>query len=91
MSSEKPQRRPRIQFSLRAMLILTLLVAAYAAGWISHREWNQRNLIRSITQAIEAANAPVKVEIVEGTDIFMTRGRKEDVDAVMRVIEEAKK
>ena len=47
MSSEKPQRRPRIQFSLRAMLVLTLLVAAYAAGWISHREWNQRNLIHA--------------------------------------------
>ena len=68
-----------VRVSLRSLLIVMALVAAYAAGWTSHREWNRRH---------QAANGPVQIEFLEGTDVFVTRGRKKDVDKVMAIIGE---
>ncbi len=73
------QLRRLVRFSLRSLLILMALAAAYAAGWTSHREWNRRN---------QAVNGPVQIEILEGTDVFVPHGRKEDVEKVTALINE---
>ena len=65
------------RFSLRSLLIVMALVAAYAAGWTSHWEWNRRHQL-----------GPVQIEFLEGTNVFVTRGRKEDVDKVMVLVDE---
>lgn len=64
-------------------------MAAYWSGWVSHRAWNQKNVTETMRRAFEEVEAkyPVEVETVEGTDIFMTRGTKEDVDKVQEILE----
>ena len=87
--------RPRrlMQCSLRALLVLFLLVAAYWSGWVSHRAWNQKNVSETMRRAlldfeeIQTKN-PVKIETVEGSDIYMTRGKKEDVDKVQQILDQ---
>ena len=85
-SKRSPFRR-LTQFSLRSLLVAMMLVAVYIAGWMSHRSWNRRNVEETISRAVEEADLPVKVEFIEGTDVFMSRGRKEDVDKAMQVID----
>jgi hypothetical protein len=76
-----------VRFSLQTLLLMMALVAAYTAGWISHREWNRRHLAESISKAMKAAaDAPVQIEYVEGTDVLMTRGRKEDVERMTTIV-----
>lgn len=88
-----PPDRRLTRFSLRGLLILCSLVAAYWAGWRSHRVWNQKNLSETMQRAFDEAEAkyPVKIEAFEGTDIFMTRGRREDIDKVNGILEEVGK
>jgi|GEM_PF-4327903 len=81
----------RVQFSLRVLLFLMALAAAYWAGWASHQRWNRRNLAETMNRLLKQveARSDVKVETVEGTDIFITRGKKEDVDFVNEIMKEA--
>lgn len=49
--------------------VMMASVAAYTAGWLSHREWNRRHLAEMISKAAKvAAGVPVQVEYVEGID-----------------------
>ena len=52
-SNSRPAN-PLTQFSLRSLLIVMMLGAAYGAGWISHREWNRRHLSETISGALQA-------------------------------------
>jgi hypothetical protein len=65
-----------------------MFVAAYFAGWMSHRAWNRQNVADTISRAVEEANIPVKVDHLEGVDVFVTRGRKEDVEKVTAIIDD---
>ena len=82
---DKPSIAPEMLWPL-----LMMMGAAYGAGWISHRQWNRRHLSETISEALQSEDIPVKVEMIEGTDIFVTRGRKEDVDEAMPIVNEAK-
>lgn len=84
--------RPRrlTQFSLRALLVTLLLVAAYWSGWVSHRAWNQKHVSETMLRAFKEVETkyPVEVETVEGTGVFMTRGKKEDVEKAQQILEQ---
>ena len=91
VSSQDDRLRYRrlMRFSLRSLLVLMALVAAYAAGWMSHREWNRRHLEETLSTIVESANGgSVQVESVEGTGVLLTRGRKEDVERVNKIVNE---
>ena len=72
------------------MLVVMMLAAAYGAGWVSHRSWNRRNLIESMSSMIDTLDGPVRVDQLEGSDMLITRGRKEDVEKVNSIIAEAR-
>lgn len=82
--------RSLTQFSLRSLLIVMLLGAAFGAGWIAHREWNRQHLSETISGAMQAEDIPVNVEFLEGPEIIITRGRKEDVEQAMPLLDEVK-
>ena len=55
--ANKQRRRRLTQFSLRTLLILTTVVAAYIAGWLSN-EWRHEQKAQS-NQAVTTPNLPV--------------------------------
>ena len=85
-----PNRRMP-QYSLGAMLILVSLVAAYWAGWASHRAWNRRNLAETMRPFLEKVQAdyPIKVETIDGSDVYMIKGKQEDVDEAQTMLDAA--
>ena len=86
--SNRASMRRLTQFSLRSLLTVMMLVGAYIAGWMSHRAWNRRHVAETVSQALNNADFPVDVEAVDGTQILVTSGRKEDVEEAVPVIEE---
>ena len=79
VNNKATQTRSRrlVQFSLKSLLLITLLVAAFCAGWVSHRSW-QRHQNRNFVQ----------IEFVTEGSAIVSRGRKRDVESVQRVIRE---
>jgi len=73
-------RRTWWQFSLRTLLGLLMLAASYFAGWVSHREWNKRNVEEAILKATERIGSPTTVETADDApEMLIVRGRKDDV------------
>ena len=88
----KPDQQKRVpQFSLLALLFLLSMAAAYWAGWASHRAWNRRNFAETRQRLIDELQTklPVKIETIEGTDVFMTRGKADDVETATAILQEA--
>ena len=57
-----------------------MLAASYFAGWVSHREWNKRNVEEAILKATERIGGPTTVETADDAPgMLIVRGRKDDV------------
>ena len=83
-----PNRRRWLRFSLRSLLLVILLAAAYSAGWVSHRSWNQRNTQQAISDAVQQIGGPVEVESVDKLDVLILRGPRQDVEEMQGAIGE---
>lgn len=55
-----------------------LVVAAYCAGWVSHRVWQLRS----------SGEGVIEVEQLPDMDVVILRGRQQDVQRVQQVIGE---
>ena len=78
MSADAPVRQRWIRFSLRSILVLTMFVATYMAGWVSHRAWHNRNLQQNINDAMDQlTNSQVSMETVDG--VIIVKGAKSNV------------
>jgi CHASE3 domain sensor protein len=76
-----------LQFCLRTLLAMLVLVATYFAGWVSHRQWNRRNVDAAIQSAMRRIEGPVQVETPKDAgQVFILRGRKDDVAEVDEAI-----
>ena len=81
-TSERRTRRG-IRFGLRALLLATLLVATYCAGWQSHKRFHNRNLDENIAAALHAIDTRnVEYENAEKLGTTTLKGKQEDVSAV---------
>ena len=57
-----------------------MIAAAYFSGWVSHREWNKRNVEEAILNATQRIGGAVKVETPKNApQMFILRGQKDDV------------
>lgn len=76
-SSDRPAW---LRFSLRTLLAIMMLAASYFAGWVSHREWNKRNVEEAILNATQRIGGPVKVESPkDAPEMLILRGQKDEV------------
>ena len=65
----------RINFSLRALLLLVLIVGAFMGGWVAN-EARHRYIIKD--------NATI--EFIDGTQTMVIRGVKEDVEVLSETL-----
>src|SRR5690348_5770249 len=52
---ETPCRRRLFQFSIKSMLLVTLLVATFSSGWIAHREVARKKTAEDRIRAMNRA------------------------------------
>ena len=81
------------QFSVRSVLVVMLLVATYIAGWLSHKQFNNRNLDENVSAAVKRIdNMQAQVEVIDELDgLTVVRGkRSQDVKDVISAIEQVK-
>jgi hypothetical protein len=64
------------RFSLRSLMIVILVAAAFCGGWVSN-EMRHRYVLKD----------NVKVEFIEGTQTMVFRGSREGVEELSDVIE----
>lgn len=83
---DSPPKSSRARFSLRTLLVAVMLVAAFSAGWVSHRSWNRRNVDQAISDAIEQIGGPVQVERAKPTDVLIIKGSQQDVQKMEAAI-----
>ncbi len=77
----------RWKFGLRSLLLVTLLVATYFAGWQSHKIFHNRNLKEHVAAAMqEIKRRNVEVETIDELGLTVVRGQKENVEAAQAVI-----
>ncbi len=69
---------------MRTLLLTILVVAAYLAGWVSHREWNKRNVEEAIMKGIQRVGGPVDVQFQETGRIMTLRGQNDDEVSEMK-------
>ncbi len=70
-----------------------LLVATYIAGWLSHRQFHNRNLDENVAAAIKAIeNKKAEVEVVDDLGgLTIVKGKTpQDVTDVISTIEQVK-
>ena len=73
--NESHRKRGPLQFSLRSLLMLTLLVAAFFAGWAAN-EWRHRREVDAMQ--IETVN-----------DVMILRGSRTSVEVVTELIQDS--
>ena len=66
-------------------MLMVLVAAAYCAGWVSHRQWNKKNVEDIILDAGQRIGGPVKVETA-APGVIMSRGKKHDVDEMNKAL-----
>ncbi len=64
------------KFSLRTLMILVFVAGSFLGGWVTN-EMRHRYIIKD----------DAKIEIIEGTNIMVIRGTKEDVEALTETVE----
>jgi len=78
-----------LRWSLRTLLTITMLAASYFAGWVSHREWNKRNVEEVILNATDRIGGPVIVEAPPyAPDVHILRGPKGDVEEMKEAVQD---
>jgi hypothetical protein len=76
----KSTRRTWWNFTLRTLLGMLMFVAAYFAGWVSHREWNQRNVEELIRNSAKQIGGPTTIETEDDAPgVLIVRGNRHDV------------
>lgn len=90
--SEQVRRGTRWRFGIRTLLLATVLVATYCAGWQSHKIFHNRNLQENITAAMqEIQNKNVEVETIQELGLTIVKGKKEDVESAQERIDQVQK
>lgn len=90
--ADKSSDRRWYRFSLRSVLIIMLLVATYIGGWLSHKQFHNRNLDQNVADAVKLIeNKQVEVEVVDELGLSIVKGRTtKDVSEVISVIDQVK-
>jgi hypothetical protein len=70
-TNNDPPVRVHVNFSLRTMLVLVVIAAAFMGGWVAN-EARHRYIIKD----------NVRIELIDGTQTMVIRGVKEDVDVL---------
>ena len=83
--AEPSGRRVVLRFSTRTVLAIVMLAAAYFAGWVSHREWNMRNIDEAVVNAARRIQTSVDIETPTPELIVLT-GREDDVENMQEAI-----
>ncbi len=89
----KANRSSWFRFSLRSVLLLMLLVATYIAGWLSHKQFHNRNLEENVADAVKRIeNKKAEVEVVDELGgLTIIRGKSnQDVTEVISSIDQVK-
>jgi hypothetical protein len=73
-------RQPRFRFSLKVVLFLPVLVAAFFGGWISHRRMQQEAYLRDRAASIEFYEQFMRT-------IAAQRPRPRSIDESMMIID----
>jgi hypothetical protein len=69
-----------LRFSLRTLLMVMLLVAAFCGGWMSHKRWGRLELEKALAEIEKLRRAP-RVEYIDGLDIFISNGSQEVIES----------
>jgi hypothetical protein len=70
----------RVNFSLRTLFVLVLIVGAFMGGWVAN-EARHRYIIKDNAQ----------IEFIDGTQTMVIRGVKEDVDVLSDTLSKSMK
>ena len=81
MDAEKSRSRG-YQFSLRALLLLMLVSAAFLGGWVA----NELKHKYAVKDDVLSGNVVFRLDATV-TDTLVVRGKKSDVDKTIAVIE----
>jgi hypothetical protein len=90
--TDKPSGRHWFRFSMRSVLLTMLLVATYVGGWLSHKQFYNRNLDENVANAVKLIESKrAEVEVVDELDLSIVKGRTaKDVSEVVSAIDQVK-
>ena len=78
MLKDDASAAPRIRFRLRSLFLLMLIAGSFMGGWVAN-EARHKYIIKD----------DAKIEFIDGTQLMVVRGAKEDVEVQAETLSKA--